>query len=397
MVMRILHVIPQFPYFGGRTVVGGHASAVHTLSWAQAARGHEVTVLSFVQGRHGSMRLGDNFLVVSLFEGATLGTVRFAVRFVASAVRWIIARRKEFDVVHCHSGFVDYLVMSNAVMRASRLPTLHTLYCPVARGGSRANRPLLRSLLVAAGRQLDRIVAISGNVERSLREFGLGPEHQIDVVPPPVDLDRFCPEEGPSPLRSKLGVGSEDVVVLFVGNASVQKNLERVLEAFAKVRAAGDHMRLVVTTELPRSSPNHRLLYLRNLMEELGITDSVVQLGIIGDMPELMRACDLLVAPFLDSYGPSDYFLAVLEAMATGKATVVANVGGMPEVVGAQLGRLVNPQSSCEIAGALSEYARDPESRKLAGKKAREFAEKTFAAPRVADEYDRIYGELVPC
>jgi len=323
--------------------------------------------------------------------------MRFALRFVASAARWVLAHRKRFDIVHCHSGFPDYFLMSNAVKRASRVPTIHTLYCPVPRGGARANLPLYRSLLVAAGRQLDRMVAISKNVAESLRQFGLRPDHRIDVVPPAVDLNRFHPGEGPSPLRPKLGLGSDEVVILFVGSASVQKNLDRLLEAFAIVRGARDRLRLVVTTELPRSSPGHRVLYLRNLMDELGITKSVIQLGIVSDMPELMRASDVLVAPFLDSFGPSDYFLAVLEAMATGKPTVVANVGGMSEVVGTQFGRLVDPNSSHEIASALSEYARAPESRRLDGKRARQFAERTFGAPRVADEYDRIYEELAPC
>ena len=257
--------------------------------------------------------------------------------------------------------------------------------------------PLFRSLLVAAARRLDRIVAISGNVARSLRHFGLGPDHRIDVVPPPVDLDRFFPGAELSPLRQELGLSPEEVVILFVGSASVQKNLDRVLEAFAMVRGAREQLRLVVTTELPRSSPVHRLLYLRTLMDKLGITESVIQLGIVSDMPELMRASDVLVAPFLDSFGPSDYFLPVLEAMATGKPAVVGNVGGMREVIGTQFGRLVDPQSSHEIAGALSEYVRVPETRRLDGKRAREFAERTFGTTRVADAYDRIYGEVTLC
>ena len=44
--MRILHAIPQFPYFGGRTIIGGYSSALLELALAQGNDGHDVTIIS---------------------------------------------------------------------------------------------------------------------------------------------------------------------------------------------------------------------------------------------------------------------------------------------------------------------------------------------------------------
>ncbi len=66
-----------------------------------------------------------------------------------------------------------------------------------------------------------------------------------------------------------------------------------------------------------------------------------------------MAAADVLVAPFLDTNGPSDYFQAALEAMAIGRPVIVSSVGGMPEVVDERVGLLVDPKDISGIATGM--------------------------------------------
>ena len=133
--MRILHVIPQFPYFAGGTVIGGHASALLTLARAQARSGITVTILSYTHGLRDPIEIEPRLRVRSLFRDAHPGSVRYGLRFAAAARAWAAARRDQFDVVHVHSGFADYLLVSSALARVLRLPTVHTLYCPIPRRG----------------------------------------------------------------------------------------------------------------------------------------------------------------------------------------------------------------------------------------------------------------------
>jgi glycosyltransferase involved in cell wall biosynthesis len=183
--------------------------------------------------------------------------------------------------------------------------------------------------------------------------------------------------------------------MLFVGNAKPQKNLTRTLDAFAAVLQDHPDTHLVVTTELPTSSSDARLETLANQVQSLGIGDHMTQLGIIDDMPSLMASCDVLIAPFIDSLGPSDYFVAVLEAMASGRPTVVSRVGGMPEVVESSWGRLIDPQNTSEIAQAMGEYVADEDLRKRSGDLARAFCEATFKPASVAATWNGIYEEII--
>ncbi len=389
--MRILHVIPQFPYFAGGSVIGGHASALLTLARAQARSGMTVTILSYTHGRRDPIEIEPRLRAHSLFRDARPGSVRYGLRFAAAAKAWAGPRRDQFDLVHVHSGFVDYLLVSSALARVLRLPTLHTLYCPIPRRGGRWRLPLVHALIRRAARRVHLTVAMSRNVADSMTDYGLGP---VEIVPPPVDIDRFRPDLDTGATRRELGLDEDAPVVLFVGNAKPQKNMSGVLAAFCTVRERCPNARLVVTTELAQSSSDRTLAALRRQMSASDLARSVIQKGIVEDMPRLMRTCDVLVAPFLDSFGPSDYFMAALEAMACGRPVVVSAVGGMPEVVSDETGSLVDPHDYAAIARALLAFLTDPVRRRAAGDRARTYTQQHFDPARVAARYDDLYRRI---
>jgi glycosyltransferase involved in cell wall biosynthesis len=389
--MRILHIIPQFPYFGGDTIIGGYSTSVLGLARAQADAGDEVTILGQVRDPAGRGQVRDGLEVVSILEDLDAGTIRFGIEFIRQASRWAGDHSSKFDVVHNHSGFPEYFLASSRVRSAAKLPSLHTLYCPIPRSGGRFNRPIVRGLLRRSARSMDRLLAMSRNVADSMHNWGLD---DVGVIPPPVDLERFKDGPGRVEARTELGIDPDEFVVLFVGNATEQKNLSGVLDAFAILLERVPASRLVMTTELPRTSGNARLQALRDQMARLDIEDRVIQRGIVDTMPGLMRACDVLVAPFKDSYGPSDYFMVVLEAMATGRPTVVSDVGGMSEVISNERGCLVDPTSVQSIADGLLRFAVDEELRRSVGEAARTFTEQTLLPGSIALKHRAIYEEI---
>lgn len=391
--MRILHIIPQFPYFGGDTIIGGYATSVLGLSRAQVEAGDEVTILGYVPDPAGRGPVMDGLEVVSLMEKADPGTIRFGLDFVRGAAAWAGSHRSEYEIIHNHSGFPDYFLASSRVKSKTKRPCIHTMYCPIPARGGRFNLPIARMMLRRSARRMDALAAMSRNVADSMEAWGLP---GANAIAPPVDLHRFRSDDGSGDresIRAELGIATDEPVILFVGNATEQKNLSGTLDAFALVLQKCPSARLIMTTELPRTSGDAALQALHAKMVDLDIESRVVQLGIVETMPGLMRASDVLVAPFKDSYGPSDYFMVVLEAMATGRPVVVSRVGGMPEVVDPAWGRLVDPHDSAAIAGSLLEYVLDEDLGREAGKAARRYCEATFDPSTVAAAYRSLYEE----
>lgn len=390
--MRILHVIPQFPYFGGRTIIGGHASCLLTLALAQQDVGHDVSIISYTHGRAGEIEIEDGPTAVSLFQDARPGTIKFGLKLRSAALAWAKPRRDQFEVVHCHSGFADYFLVSAALRKRLDLPTLHTMYCPIPESGGRWRKPLVHGMIKRWAASLEGLSAMSDHVRQSMHHYGMS---DVQLTQPAVDLDRFTPARDPEPMREQLGLGDDEVAVLFVGNAKPQKNMEGVLQAMHEVRRQSPNARLIVTTELAQSSSDENLERLRRMMSDLDLEDSTIQLGIIDNMAELMNAADLLVAPFRDSFGPSDYFMAALEMMASGRPVVVSRVGGMPEVIESSFGRLVEAEDVDAISAAVQAYVDDAAARADAGQAARQYTEQHFKPSVVVDRFHTLYETMM--
>lgn len=172
--------------------------------------------------------------------------------------------------------------------------------------------------------------------------------------------------------------------ILHVGSITPRRNIERLLEAFAQVRARVDaHLVLAGRVE-PPSRP------VQPLIERLGLTDRVKVCGYVGgaELVELYRGASALVCPSLyEGFG-----LPVAEAMACGVPAVVSRTSCFPEVAGSAA-LFVDPEDTGSIVrGLLAVLTDEPLRERLiaAGReRARELswertAEKTLAVYEAA-------------
>jgi len=87
--------------------------------------------------------------------------------------------------------------------------------------------------------------------------------------------------------------------------------------------------------------------------------------------------------------------VAVVEAMACGKAIVATTLAGNPLVVReGDNGRLVPPDDPAALAAALGDLLDDPEARAHMGRRSRERAEMEFSWPRLAARYQEHFRRL---
>jgi glycogen synthase len=149
-------------------------------------------------------------------------------------------------------------------------------------------------------------------------------ERRIAVIPNGVDTNDLRPVGDLEKLRREFAA-PEQKLVLLVGRLVYEKGFQLALDALPGVIERVGDVRFLVA-----GSGTHEG-ELKDQAERLGLAEHGVFLGWIGDdvLHSLYRIADLCVVPSI--YEP--FGLVALEAMASGCPCIVADTGGLREVV----------------------------------------------------------------
>lgn len=207
------------------------------------------------------------------------------------------------------------------------------------------------------------LAAFSPGHKRELeRHF---PDVPVTVTPNAVDTKRFHPDAAVRrELRAAEGVGSDEVVVLFVANAWKQRGLPAVIEGLAQAASnAPVSLRLWVVGygDAERYGA---------LAREHGVGDRVRFFGLQPGVERFYQAADLFVFP--TAY--ETFCLAAYEAAACGLPVVATRVSGIDDLVGEEEAGILVERKPKAVGKAIARLAADPALRERMGEIGRQRA-----------------------
>lgn len=323
--------------------VGGSTVSAVRLGQALHSMGDEVFVLSSAprgkQSAHFSFEWGkvDNKHIQGRYMSPPYLLLYLMFSFFGLLC---FCKRNKIEVISTHAGSYFLSAIPGVVGRILNIPVFHTQYCELVStntvGGS-----LSRSLVRICSMLPVKFLGISANVCVSLVHSGVH-KSKVELIFPIVPCQ---PQNAPRNVEymSSLGFEDNDYIALFVGNLKKNKGLDILFDAFVDLASSYPNLRLLVTTELKHQDFLERKVSLEGKLVDKGLVDRVVWLGFVDNIIGLIRDVDVLVVPFLDLKGISDYPLVVLEAMSVGTPVVATSVGGTLEVLSADVGVLVPP------------------------------------------------------
>lgn len=237
--------------------------------------------------------------------------------------------RYTFDVVHGH----DWLVANACDHLAKRFACPMVMTVHATEHGRHQGwvdkhpQSYIHGVEKWMTHRADHVITCSHYMrEHVLDVYGLE-EADVSVIANGIDPKDLQPIEDLDTLRGRFAAPDEKLVLL-VGRLDYYKGFQLALEAIAGViERLGDDVR---TRYLVAGSGPHEA-ELKKQAVDLGIDGDGTFLGWIGDdvLHSLYRIADLCVVPSL--YEP--FGLVALEAMASGCPCVVADTGGLREVV----------------------------------------------------------------
>jgi glycosyltransferase involved in cell wall biosynthesis len=128
--------------------------------------------------------------------------------------------------------------------------------------------------------------------------------------------------------------------------------------------------------------------YITNLVKNLGLEKNFIFTGFRHDIPNVLSAMDIFVIPSISEGLPT----SLLEAMASGKACVVTDIG-LP-VRDKETGLIVPPKNPEKLAQALKILIQNPKLREQLGHRAQKFARENYTLEKVAKRHMEVFNSL---
>ncbi len=290
------------------------------------------------------------------------------------------------DVVHTHTSKAGFL--GRLAAKWAGVPrVVHSTHGHVFSGyfGPVTTAFYMGLERLAAG-WCDRIIVLSRHEIEDHLKRGIGSRDQLVAIPNGIDLHRFSDvKSDPLPLRRAMGMGEGDVLCAVIGRLVPVKGHEVFLKAFKIVREKAAHAHAVIIGD---GELKERL---RQMSVELGLGNAVSWLGHRDDIPQLLRAVDIVVQPSLNE----GFGLAVVEAQAAGRPVVATRVGGLPEAVKeGETALLVPPNDPEALARAMLELMKDPARRETMGRQGQEWVRERFTIERMINDTLRLYESV---
>jgi glycogen(starch) synthase len=302
----------------------------------------------------------------------------------------VLAEEHDYDLVHGH----DWLVANASVALADRLgvgyaTTIHATEHGRHQGWVQ-DQPQAHIHAVERwmARRADSVIVCSYYMRGHVADIFDIDEGRIAVIPNGIDPDELRPVGDLRALRREFAK-PEEKLVLLVGRLVYEKGFQLALDALPGVIERVENVRFLVA-----GSGTHEV-ELKAQAERLGLSAHGVFLGWIGDdaLHSLYRIADLCVVPSI--YEP--FGLVALEAMASGCPCIVADTGGLREVVpsGERVGLRFNGGDAEHLGVMIERLLVDGELRDRLVAEASEHV-LSFDWDDIARRTRTIYGELTP-
>jgi glycosyltransferase involved in cell wall biosynthesis len=237
-------------------------------------------------------------------------------RYAAAAAR--LALQEDFDVIHAHDWMTFPAGIAVAAVTGKPL-VVHVHSTEFDRSGEHVNQMIydIERRGMHAARKVIAVSYLTRNV--ILSRYGV-PGHKVEVVYNGVEQNNDNPAA-----FNKIGIRSDEKIVLFLGRITMQKGPEYFLMAARKVLEEIDNVKFVMAGT---GDMMHRII---EMAAQMGIGHKVLFTGFLRgkDVQQVYQMADLYVMPSVSE----PFGIAPLEALNYDVPVLISKQSGVAEVL----------------------------------------------------------------
>ncbi len=385
--MKILMLSWEFP----PQSVGGLARHVADLSQALSGIGEQIYIIT--NGADlGAER--ENIQGVEIFRvrpyslkalDFVTGVWQLNVALLEKAME-VEAEIGEVDLVHTH----DWLTApaARALKHARKLPLIATIHATESGRNYGLHTDLQRYISDVEwwlGYEAWRVICCSRYMQEEIQRVFQLPEDKIRMIPNGVEINNLKPLDGQ--LKRSDFAAPDEKIIFFVGRLVQEKGVQILLEAAKRILPRYPKLKFIIGGDgIYRSN-------LQNLARQLGLNEKVYFTGYLDEIRRNALYAWAEVAVFPSLYEP--FGIVALEAMASQTPVIVADTGGLSEIVAHGVdGLKFYPGSSFSLAQMLLWLLADPQRGQNLAIQAYQKIQEQYNWQQIARQTQKIYREV---
>jgi len=300
-----------------------------------------------------------------------------------------IFRLHHFVLVHSVTPKAGLLAMLAGKMAGVRF-RIHTFTGQVWATRKGVLRLLLKSMDRLLASCATHLLTDSSSQRHFLIEQGISRQNKLDVLADGsisgVDTDRFVPNSATRlEVRHQLGIGEDDILLLFLGRLNRDKGVLDLALAFANVAYSCEKLHLVMV------GPDEGELK-DKIKEIAGATLERLHFVDYTDKPEsYFAAADVFCLPsYREGFGS-----VIIEAAACGVPAIGSRIYGISDAIrDGETGLLFEVGNADALSGAIEWMVSDSQQRKIMGEAAQNRARDKFPTKRLVQAWLDYYDGL---
>ena len=220
----------------------------------------------------------------------------------------------------------------------------------------------------------DRIICVSSALKSQLENWGID-SNKISVIPNGVDLDRF-----------PLNKFDKEKIILFVGSLTKNKNVNVLIQSFAKIHLIYNDYKLIIIGD------GDELSKLKDLAFSLKVENSIEFVGSLSpeDISKNMLIASIFVLPAINE----GFGVVLVEALAAGLPCIGSNSGGITDIITENVGYLFTPNDFDQLTDILIHLIDDKDCYQLLSKNARLHVEENFQWKNIVKKFREEFENI---
>ena len=372
-----------------KPLINGVVSSIVSLKNAYEKKGHSTFV--FAPKVNGFVDREDN---IFRYHSVNLtNKVKYPIAIPLSFRASKVIKNFNPDIVHIHHPFVLSMpaIMYAARLKIPKILTIHTQYERYAYYVSPVPQVItneaIRMIVSSFASKVDIITTPSESMKTIINNYNIRKE--IVVIPNAIDLKVFQEkdEEECNRIREQLKIAKEDVVLLYVGRISFEKNIEKIIKSLSLVNEKNiNKAKLVLVGE------GNALKKLKSMVKSLGLQEDVKFVGAVES--EIVKSYYQISNIFTFTSTSETFGMVIIEAMASGLPVLAVKAPGVVDIINDGFDGVLVEDDVSEFAICLELLIKNEDVRKRLSKGAFYTAQR-YSIDSISDQMLILYQKLI--